>query len=184
MDTGSKAGVNLTGTIMDRGGTGTVIIHGVVDGGHHLVVDVGVLTVVVLVMDHGVLMGVGDLMEVEIMVEVEVVKIMVQGVPMVVEMDIMGVEENLIGMGEDTTGLVEDPMGVEVGVVGGMVEEVHHQVGKIQEEVGIGGGHMGDGMETRIAAFMAMALHRLLVTEKVSSQICFLFRNQYFITFL
>jgi hypothetical protein len=71
---------------------------------------------------------------------------------------------------------------VEVGVMGGMELVAQHQVGKIQEEgegVGIGVGHLWDGMETRKSAFMAMALLRHLVTKKVSSQEIY-FINQYF----
>lgn len=57
--------------------------------------------------------------------------------------------------------------------MGGMELVVHHKVGKIQEEgkgVGTGVGHLQDGMETRKSVFMAMALLRHLVTEKVGSQ--------------
>jgi hypothetical protein len=54
----------LTGTITGREGTQTVIIHGMVEGDHHMVVDDGIIMGVVPVMDHGVLMVLGALMEV------------------------------------------------------------------------------------------------------------------------
>jgi hypothetical protein len=147
-----------------------------------MVVDDGIIMVVVLVMDCGVLMGLRDFMEMEIiMVGAAVVKIMVHGVRMEVGEDPMGVEEVIMEV-EEPMGVVEVLMRVEVGGVGGMGVEAHHQVGKTQEEeeVGIGVGHLGDGMETRMLAFMARALHRHLVTKKVSSQIYFIVRNQYF----
>lgn len=46
----------LTGTIMGREGTQTVIFHGMVEGDRHTVVDDGIITEVVPVMDPGVLM--------------------------------------------------------------------------------------------------------------------------------
>jgi hypothetical protein len=159
-----------------------------------MVVGDGIIMEVVLVMDHGVLMVVGDRTEVELMVGVAVVKIMVHGFPMGVVEGLMGVAgvimevEDLMGVVEDTMEVVEDSMGVvEVGVMGGMELVPHHQVGKIQEEeeagVGIGVGHLWDGMETRKWVFMAMALLHHLVTEKVSSQeIYFIVINQYFTT--
>jgi hypothetical protein len=54
----------LTGTITGREGTQTVIIHGMVEGDRHMVVDDGIIMEVVLVTDHGVLMVLGALMEV------------------------------------------------------------------------------------------------------------------------
>jgi hypothetical protein len=53
----------LTGTITGREGTQTVLIHGMVAGDRHMVVGDGIITEVVLVMDHGVLMVLGVLME-------------------------------------------------------------------------------------------------------------------------
>jgi hypothetical protein len=132
------------------------MIHGVVEGDHHMVVDDGIIISVAPVMVHGVRLVVGDLTEVEI-------TMVVHGVP-------MGAEEGIMEV-------VEDPMGVvEVGVVGGMGVAIHHQDGKAQgeedKEPGIGIGHPQDGMETKMSVSMATALHHHSVTEKVST-----FRN-------
>lgn len=178
-----------TDTITGRERVQTVIIHGLVEGDHHMVADGGI-TEVVLVMGHGVHMVLGALMEVQIMVGVAVVKITVHGVPMGVVEDPMGVKwgimevEDLMAVVEDTM-VVVDPMAVvEVGVVGGMELVAHHQIGKIQEEgeeVGTGVGHLWGGMETRKSVSTVMVLHHHLVTKKVSSQeIHFIVIDHYF----
>jgi hypothetical protein len=179
---GDPAGSKM-GTTMGRGGTQTVTFHGVVEVGHHMVVENGIIMVVVLVMDCGVLTGLQDFMEmVTITVEVAGVKIMVHGVPTEVEEDPMVVKEVIMEV-EEPVGVVEGLTRAVVGGMDGMGVEARHQVGRTQEEedeAGIGVGHLGDGVETRMSAFLATASHHHLVTAKVSGQVFRIVRNHYF----
>jgi hypothetical protein len=93
------------------------MIHGVVEGDHHMVVGDGTIISVAPVTVHGVHQVVGVSTEVGI----TMVGVAVRGV--------------LMGVGEGIMEVVEDPMAVvEVGVVGGVGVAIHHQDGKTQVE--------------------------------------------------
>jgi hypothetical protein len=163
-----------TDIITGREGAETVIIHGLVEGDRHMVVDDGIITEAVLVMDRGV------------PTEVAAVKIMVHGYLMAVVEDPMGIKGDIMEV-EDLVVVVVvlDSMGImEVGVVVGIHLVVHHQVGKTQEEgeeVGTGVGHLSVGMGRKKSASTVMVLLRRLVTKKVSShEIYFIVINHYF----